>query len=467
MTAKAKVLIVDDEPDLAQLLQVVLSQGGYETVVTTDPTEAAALARRESPDLVMCDIAMPGKDGYSVLEDLQQDPQTAACPVVFLTARQQFSERVKAFRFGVVGYFTKPFVADGLLRSVDKLVSERLGRSGVVREDGAAAADTLLEEARRDARSGILTVRDPAGASTLVIRQGQVVEQSAPLVQGPSTTAEFRELDPSREQIVSPGAGHTEGAQAATASGGGAPEWLRHALVVDDDEQFRGWLAELLRRDGFTVCEASDGEEGVSVALQLRPFIIISDFRMPRVDGFELCRRVRSHSLIRHTPLLFLSGWDDYRDRYRGLAAGGDEYLPKHTPVRELLMRVHLLLGRYVELGAPRRGEPTSGIRGRLELIGAPGLLQLCHSGRLSGRLTVRAEAAESVVWFGAGQIVGAEHGASRGADAVYDLLAWTLGDFEFTPEDPGRRRPLQESFEQLLLEGCRRLDERNARPDR
>jgi len=79
------------------------------------------------------------------------------------------------------------------------------------------------------------------------------------------------------------------------------------------------------------VLTAAEGGEGLRLALEHRPWLILTDVRMPGVDGVELCRRVRAHSLIRHTPVVFLSGWDDYKERYRGLEAGGDDFLSKRT----------------------------------------------------------------------------------------------------------------------------------------
>ena len=119
------------------------------------------------------------------------------------------------------------------------------------------------------------------------------------------------------------------------------------------------------------------------MALEKRPWLILTDVSMPEVDGIEFCRRVRTHSLIRHTPLIFLSGWDDYKDRYRGLEAGADEYLSKETPVRELMIRIQLVLKRYSDIGG--RGFKGPGMEGRLEIIGMPGLLQMCGLGRLTG----------------------------------------------------------------------------------
>jgi hypothetical protein len=125
-------------------------------------------------------------------------------------------------------------------------------------------------------------------------------------------------------------------------------------------------------------------------------------------------------------------------------------------PTRELIIRLQLVLKRYADLRA-RRG---ASMEGEIELIGAPGLLQMCHFGRLSGLCTVRAGVVRIQLRFRDGQVLGAESGRARGADAVYELLSWSRGQFVFQPGDPGEGRPLSESFEFLLLEGCRRLDE-------
>lgn len=458
------IAVIEDDPGIRSLVEAVLRSGGYRVVSTGDPTVAVDLVRRESPDLILCDIAMPVMDGYAVLKALQADPDTARYPVVFLTAHREFTERVQAFRFGVVDYVTKPFTREMLVRKVEKVLKGLQGRPGVV-AGGGAAVDSMLEGAQREARTGILSVKGEAGESRFVIQAGEVVEKTNPVAADPSAKAEFRELDPAREQIVSHDPAALPGATSGLPSFDSLPEVLKTALIVDDNAFFRRFLRDLLRAQGFVIYEASGGEEGLKVALERRPWLILTDVKMPGVDGFEFCRRVRSHSLIRHTPLIFLSGWDDYKERYRGLEVGADEYLSKQTPVRELLIRVQLLLKRYSDLGGRARRGP--GMAGGIEVIGAPGFLQMCHLGRLSGVVTVRSGSRLVEVRFREGEIVGAASGSLRGAEAVFDFLSWSEGHFEFNPGDPGEGGLLGETFDQLILEGCRRLDEvRRAGPE-
>jgi hypothetical protein len=179
------------------------------------------------------------------------------------------------------------------------------------------------------------------------------------------------------------------------------------------------------------------------------------------LDGFELCRRVRSHSLLHHTPFVFLSCRDDYRDRYHGLRLGPT---PGRATGPRGSIRIQLLLKRYSEMGA--RNRRGAGMEGAIEVVGAPGMLQMCHLGRLTGVCTVRTATRAVQIGFSNGDIVSAKSEAGSGVDAVYDVLSWSRGHFEFVPGDPGVTEPLGQTFDQLLLEGCRRLDESRRAPD-
>jgi CheY-like chemotaxis protein len=248
------------------------------------------------------------------------------------------------------------------------------------------------------------------------------------------------------------------------------PPMLRTALIADEDKAFRKYLAMPLMAQGFTVLEAADGAAAWQLAVQQRPWLILADVSMPEVDGFEFCRRVRSHSLLSHTPLLFVSGSDKYKERYRALQIGADDFLSKHMPVRELLMRIQLLLTRYSDLSASTGPKQTGAepkvegaLEGRLEVFGAPALLQICNQGRLTGVFTARAEDPRdevAVFGFHDGEIISATAGEATGVTAVYAFLGWEKGSFKFAPGDPGEGEPLARSVEHLLLEGCRLLDE-------
>lgn len=447
------ILIVDDEDDLRTHVQALLEDEGYDVIATGDPAQTVALARSSRPHLILCDLAMPEMDGYDVVRALQADPQTAACPVVFLTARQHFTERVKAFRFGIVDYISKPFTRETLTRRISRILKSLETRRGVVAGESSAA---LLEQAQFEGRSGVVTL--PDGEGSLLLAAGRVVDTTREAPSAGLGPGSFRELDPKVDHVVA--------LQTPESGGDGAlpdpselPDSLRTALVVDDDPTFRMFLRRMLETLDLTVHEAADGVAALKVALEELPWLIFTDVQMPDMDGLELCRRLREHSLLSRTPVVFLSGWDDYKHRYRGFEAGGDEFLSKQTPARELLIRIRIILGRYAKLGGAMR-QSGAGLSGDLSLIGGPGVLQMCNAGKLTGILSTRSGARTVAVRFRQGDIVGAESPRNGGVAALYEMLGWTRGVFEFQPGDPGPGEALGTSFMQLLLEGCRLLDE-------
>jgi DNA-binding response OmpR family regulator len=458
-----KIVVVEDDPQIRQLVVTILTAEGYAVASTGDPTEALGLVKREQPDLVLCDIAMPVLDGYGVLKALQSDPATARFPVVFLTAHREFSERVRAFRFGVVDYLTKPFSRAILVGKLERVLAGLDRRAGKVDVEGAPL-ETLLDEVQKDARSGILTVVTKQGESRLVLKAGQVVSGVAP--RGVGLRGRFEEVDPSREDILAhdpPTLPETESPLPRFE----VPAMVRDVLLVDDNAAFRKFVGKMLESQGFCVHEAKDGESGLKAALEHRPWLILTDVRMPGMDGFEFCRRVREHSMLRGIPLLFLSGWDDYKARYQGLELGADDFLSKGTPFRELLIRIQLLMKRYGQLRG-REGR-DSGMEGDVQVIGAPGILQMCHLGRLTGVLTATDGDRRVQIGYRDGEVVEPEGGGRGGRAAVYEFLAWERGRFAFRPGDPGTGDTTKERFDNLLLEGCRLLDEqrrRDAVPD-
>jgi hypothetical protein len=103
---------------------------------------------------------------------------------------------------------------------------------------------------------------------------------------------------------------------------------------------------------------------------------------------------------------------------------------------------------------------------GGLDVVGAPGILQMCHLTRLTGILTVIDGPRRAEMRFREGEIMSAETAAEKGTAAVFDFLSWETGSFEFSPVDPGPGPGLGQGFDQLVLEGCRRLDEARRGPE-
>ena len=115
-------------------------------------------------------------------------------------------------------------------------------------------------------------------------------------------------------------------------------------LLVDDEVELTEPLSRVLKREGYSVQIAHDGETGYDLAVDGEFNLLILDWMMPGLSGLEMCRRLRDHHFT--TPVLFLTAKDTLDDRVEGLDAGADDYLVKPFELRELLARVRALLRR-------------------------------------------------------------------------------------------------------------------------
>jgi two-component system, OmpR family, alkaline phosphatase synthesis response regulator PhoP len=124
-----------------------------------------------------------------------------------------------------------------------------------------------------------------------------------------------------------------------------APEaGVIHVLIVDDEPAMAQVLSENLSADGIHVTIASDGERGLELWRSLEPDLVVLDVMMPRLSGFEVCRRMRAAGS--RTPVLFLSAKGQPEDRVTGLEVGGDDYLVKPFHLPEFMLRVTNMLRR-------------------------------------------------------------------------------------------------------------------------
>ena len=118
-------------------------------------------------------------------------------------------------------------------------------------------------------------------------------------------------------------------------------------LVIDDEESVRLPLSDLLRIEGFEVLEAGDGKEGVRIATEETPDLILCDIMMPEMDGFEVLESLRSHSFIAMTPFIFLTARIEAADTERGLNLGADDYVCKPFEPTRLIERIRSRLDKY------------------------------------------------------------------------------------------------------------------------
>ena len=122
MTKKKKILIVDDEIDFINMIKIRLEAKDYEVLGANDGQEGLKVAQDEKPDVILLDILMPGKDGYTMIRELKLNDDTKDIPVIVVTAKTGMSDLFKVE--GIDNYLVKPFDDKELLRRIEKVLKD-------------------------------------------------------------------------------------------------------------------------------------------------------------------------------------------------------------------------------------------------------------------------------------------------------------------------------------------------------
>jgi two-component system phosphate regulon response regulator PhoB len=147
--ARTRILVVDDEPDILELVQYNLGKAHYDVVGVASGEEALVQVRTTPPDLIVLDLMLPGVDGLEVCRVLKRDTRTAAIPIVMLTAREEEADVVAGLELGADDYLTKPFSPRVLLARIRAVLRRR--HTEPVAEDAVITHHGLVLYPRRHA----------------------------------------------------------------------------------------------------------------------------------------------------------------------------------------------------------------------------------------------------------------------------------------------------------------------------
>ena len=118
-----KILIVDDDIDITNLMQMLVSMEGHQPTTVNDSTKALEVADSVQPDLITLDLMMPGLTGFELCEILHNDPKFTNTPIVIVSAKDDPESRERALRMGAMDYLTKPFGVDEFIGKINTLTS--------------------------------------------------------------------------------------------------------------------------------------------------------------------------------------------------------------------------------------------------------------------------------------------------------------------------------------------------------
>jgi len=233
----------------------------------------------------------------------------------------------------------------------------------------------------------------------------------------------------------------------------------QHLLLVDSDARNLRVLEVSLRKAGFSVTTAVNGYDALEKCAISKPDLVISDTRMPGLDGFGLCQRLKSDPRFADIPFIFLTAQRSVEDKVRGFELGADDYLTKPMYVKEIVTRVTILAQKREKEQLEKRD--ARGFSGSLSDMGVVDLVQTFEMSRKTGTIRFVQPSGETArVFFHEGKILDAELGRLVGEHAFYRLLNWSEGTFEidFSPVDRPNR--IEASTQGALMEGMRRIDE-------
>ena len=122
-STKSTIMVVDDEPELATILRLMLERKGYSVRCAYSDSQLLAGLEEQKPDLILLDVMIPEMDGLEVLTRLKGNPDTVSIPVIMLTALDRYEDRLKGYKLGADHYISKPFTKAQLTEGIDRLLS--------------------------------------------------------------------------------------------------------------------------------------------------------------------------------------------------------------------------------------------------------------------------------------------------------------------------------------------------------
>lgn len=234
-------------------------------------------------------------------------------------------------------------------------------------------------------------------------------------------------------------------------------------LLAEDNPLVRDLLTKALE----PFCEvllAQDGADALLKVVDDPPDLILSDFRMPGVDGRQLFEKLRGREKTRHLPFIFMASRGDIEERLRPLVDGVEEFIAKPFLVKDAVRVTKKVVDRLHLEKLQKRASRPGVIQGRLEEMSMIDLLQSLEMGQKSCRLVARRSGQQCELYFTGGQCRDAKLGEIEGDDAVYKVILWTDGEFEidFNAANDSNRTTTTRNTTGLLMEAMRLMDEAN-----
>ena len=282
----AKILLVDDSEPNRDMLARRLSRNGHIVIEAADGQQAVNMTRSEAPDIVLMDLNLPVLDGWSATRQIKSFPGTQGVPVIALTAHAMSGDRQKALQAGCDDYDTKPVDFPRLLRKIEALF-------------------------KSSPEAPLASAHPPTPAPAAVPAAAPAAAPAAEADLGADAPAEPHE----------------------NGSAG-------RVLVVDDTEANRDVAERWLRRKGFIVDTAEDGNRALEMVAKAEYDVVLLDVMMPGVNGISVLRTLRESRSPTQLPIIMATAKDASDDVVEALMLGANDYVTKPLDFPVLMARV-------------------------------------------------------------------------------------------------------------------------------
>jgi CheY-like chemotaxis protein len=237
------------------------------------------------------------------------------------------------------------------------------------------------------------------------------------------------------------------------------PSHVVQVLIVDDNPLVRDLMCQGMEPH-CSVISAADGADALLKAIDNPPDLIISDFRMPGLDGRQLFEKLRGRDSTRNIPFVFVASRGDIEEKLRPAVGGVEDFVSKPFFVSDLVRQTKKIIDRLSLEKMQKHASRPGVIQGRLEEMSVPELMQSLEMGQKSCRLSMRRQDESCEMYFTAGQCKHAQLGEIEGDAAVYHVVGWSDGDFEIDFAANSDRETTTHSTTGLLMEAMRLMDE-------
>jgi two-component system NtrC family sensor kinase len=375
------ILIVDDSLTVRMDLAEALTDAGFHTVLCSTIADARVALRTQPIALAILDIQLPDGDGVELLAQIRKDFTLSELPVLMLSTEAEIKDRIRGIRGGANDFVGKPYDTYHVISRIRQLIGGPPVRDLVLIIDDSSTFRGELSDALT--KAGFVTAVAANGNEGLRLAASTrptaiVVDDVMPDIDGASVIRRLR-LDPGLRTtpcllLTASGQKDTE----VRALEAGADGFIRkddlglivarvralfrsvgplrsdsnsllspkRILTVDDDADYRGILGDRLRKRGYDVVQAGSGEEAIQLLGVQHADCILLDRTMAGLGGVETCRRLKSSTLGRNTPVIMLTASEQREDAIEGLAAGADDFLSKGGGFDVLSARIQAQIRR-------------------------------------------------------------------------------------------------------------------------